>query len=184
MSTQVSCPPGEEKTRNEEGGRVKCYGYLDIETTGFSRTYCDLTVVGVAVVRGEQLRFGQLYGDQIYADGVLGLLEGVDEIYTYNGSRFDLPFLQHRLNLDLRRQYAHTDLMYKCWLKDLKGGLKVVETRLGIERRLQDVNGFMAVRLWWEYVNNNDTQALRMLLEYNKEDVVNLHVLREKLGVK
>lgn len=184
MSTQVSCPPGEEKTRNEDRGRVKCYGYLDIETTGLVRSYCDLTVVGVAVVRGRQQRFGQLVGDQISAEGVLGLLEGVDEFYTYNGSRFDLPFLQQRLSLDLRRKYAHTDLMYKCWLKDLKGGLKVVETRLGIERRLQDMNGFMAVRLWWNYINNNDVQALRTLLEYNREDVVNLHILRQKLGVE
>jgi len=184
MSTQAFCPPGEENARSEDQGRVKCYGYLDIETTGFSRTYCDLTVVGVAVMRGTQQWVGQLVGDQISADRVLGLLEGVDEFYTYNGSRFDLPFLQQRLNLDLRRRFAHTDLMYKCWLKNLKGGLKVVEARLDIERRLQDMNGFMAVRLWWDYVNDNDTQALQKLLEYNREDVVNLHVLREKLGVK
>jgi uncharacterized protein YprB with RNaseH-like and TPR domain len=184
MSTQAFCPPGEENVRSDEQGKVKCYGYLDIETTGLSRTYCDLTVVGVAVMRGVQQWVGQLVGDQISADRVLGLLEGVDEIYTYNGSRFDLPFLQQRLNLDLRRQYAHTDLMYKCWLQNLKGGLKVVETRLGIERRLQDMNGFMAVRLWWDYVNDHDTQALQKLLEYNREDVVNLHALREKLGVR
>ena len=46
------------------------------------------------------------------------------------------------------------------------------------------MNGFMAVRLWWNYTNNNDVEALRKLLEYNREDVMNLHVLREKLDVK
>lgn len=184
MSTQAFCPPGEEKAGSGERDRVKCYGYLDIETTGISWNHCDLTVVGVAVVRGTNERFGQLFGDQITAEGVLGLLEGVDELYTYNGSRFDLPFIRQRLNLDLRGQYAHTDLMYSCWRKDLKGGLKVVETKLGIGRRLQGIDGFMAVRLWWEYVNNSDRQALRTLLEYNREDVVNLHVLRQKLGVE
>jgi hypothetical protein len=163
---------------------VKCYGYLDIETTGFSCQYCDLTVVGVALVQGPRRRFGQLFGSQIDADRVLDLLEGVDEIYTYNGSRFDLPFIKGVLGLDLRQQFAHTDLMYTCWRKELKGGLKAVEVRLGIERRLTDMNGYMAVRLWWDYVNNNDTDALQKLLEYNREDVMNLHVLREKLGVK
>ena len=44
-------------------------------------------------------------------------------------------------------------------------------------------DGFMAVRLWWDYVNNGNPHALRSLLDYNKEDVVNLHVLRQKLGV-
>ena len=73
--------------------------------------------------------------------------------------------------------------MYNCWRRDLKGGLKVVEVRLGIARRLPDMNGYMAVKLWWDYVNDNDLEALRVLLEYNREDVMNLHVLREKLGV-
>ena len=184
MSTQGFCPPGEENASSPAPAKVKCYGYLDIETTGFSWSYCDLTVVGVGAVRGAQSRFGQLFGDQINAEGVLNLLEDVDELYTYNGSRFDLPFIERRLRLDLRRRFPHTDLMYKCWRRDLKGGLKVVETRLGIARRLADMNGYMAVRLWWNYVNENDLQALQTLLEYNREDVMNLHILREKLGVE
>ena len=162
---------------------MKCYAYLDIETTELSRHHCDLTVVGVATVRGTQQRVGQLIGDKIYPEGVLGLLEGADEVYTYNGSRFDLPFIRSKLNLDLKSCFRHTDLMYDCWRQDLKGGLKVVEGKLGIPRRLADIDGFMAVRLWWNYVNNNDLKALRTLLEYNREDVINLHVLRKRLGV-
>jgi uncharacterized protein YprB with RNaseH-like and TPR domain len=163
--------------------RLKCYAYLDIETTGLSRSCCDLTVVGVATVRGRTRRVRQLVGDRIDADRVLDLLKGADEVYTYNGSRFDLPFIKHKLSLNVKAHLRHTDLMYDCWRQRLKGGLKVVETTLGIQRRLVGVDGFMAVRLWWEYVNNDDAQALRTLLEYNKEDVTNLHVLREKLGV-
>lgn len=182
MSTQGSCPVGEREGTQIDSRKVKCYGYLDIETTGCSR-YSDLTVVGVGLVQGEQQRFGQVFGDQITADAVLGLLDGVDELYTYNGARFDLPFICRRLRLDLRRHFVHTDLMYDCWRQNLKGGLKVVEVRLGISRGLPDMNGYMAVKLWWDYVNNNDLEALKVLLEYNREDVMNLHVLREKLGV-
>ena len=184
MSMQGFCPPGEEKAGNQDDGRVKCYGYLDIETTGLSARYADLTVVGVALARGTQHRFGQLFGDRIDTAAVLGLLEGVDRLYTYNGSRFDLPFIRCALGLDLRKHFAHTDLMYDCWRRDLKGGLKAVEVRLGIPRCLPNMNGYMAVKLWWEYVNSNDLEALYKLLEYNKEDVMNLHVLREKLGVE
>ncbi|MBM4025036.1 MAG: exonuclease [Planctomycetes bacterium] len=179
---QRSCPPATPALAADS--RVKWYGYLDIETTGFSCRSCELTVIGVAVVRAEQQRFGQLFGGQINADSVLQLLEGVDEIFTYNGSRFDLPFIKGSLGLDLRRHFAHTDLMYACWRRALKGGLKAVETRLGIERRLTDMDGYMAVRLWWDYVNHHDTKALQKLLEYNQEDVMNLHVLRQRLGVE
>ncbi len=43
----------------------------------------------------------------------------------------------------------------------MKGGLKAVEVRLGIARRLTDMNGYMAVRLWWDYVNNNDLKPCK-----------------------
>lgn len=184
MSMQGFCPPGEEKAGKGAQGRVKCYGYLDIETTGFSSRSSELTVVGVGIVRGTKHRFGQLFGEQINVDSVLDLLDGVDQIYTYNGRRFDLPFIKGSLGLDLSRHFSHTDLMYNCWRRSLKGGLKAVEVRLGIPRRLPDMNGYMAVKLWWEYVNGNDLEALQRLLEYNKEDVMNLHILREKLGVE
>ena len=58
---------------------------------------------------------------------------------------------------------------------------KAGERQLGIERRLTEVDGHQAVRLWWHYVNNHDDEALKILLEYNKEDVINLKVLRDRL---
>lgn len=182
-NTSTSCRPEQSRSPETLPPRLKCYAYLDIETTGLSWDSCELTVVGIARFRGTDCQVGQLVGERIDIDGVLSLLEGADEIYTYNGSRFDLPFIRRRLDLDLKTCFRHTDLMYDCWRQQLKGGLKVVEARLGIERRLTEVDGFMAVRLWWDYVNNSNTHALRTLLEYNKEDVVNLHLLRDKLGV-
>jgi uncharacterized protein YprB with RNaseH-like and TPR domain len=71
--------------------------------------------------------------------------------------------------------------MYACWRNQLKGGLKAVERRLGIERQLTNVDGYMAVQLWWEYVNTGNPDALDILLAYNREDVLNLHVLRNRL---
>ena len=62
------------------------------------------------------------------------------------------------------------------------GGLKEVERKLGINRKLTEVNGYEAVRLWWRYVNDYDEDALATLLEYNKEDVLNLKLLRERLS--
>ncbi len=56
-----------------------------------------------------------------------------------------------------------------------------MERTLGIPRRLTEVNGLEAVRLWWRYENDYDEQALRTLLEYNREDVVNLKTLKEVL---
>jgi len=163
---------------------MKYRAYIDIETTGLSRLYADLTVIGIGLDKGRKVEVIQLIEDDLYEARLLEVLEGVDEVYSYNGSRFDLPFIEAKLGVDLKTSFKHTDLMYDCWRHDLKGGLKIVERKLGIERKLKDVDGRVAVQLWWDYVNDNDEQALQTLLDYNKDDVVNLRVLRRKLGIR
>ncbi len=155
--------------------------YLDIETTGLSPWQSQITVVGIHICDGAESRFIQLVGDDITADRIIEALAGVTIIHTYNGSRFDLPFIFSRLGIDLSHQFAHRDLMYDCWKNNLYGGLKGVERQLDIKRKLPDVNGFEAVRLWWRYVNDYDEDALNKLLEYNKEDVLNLKTLKDRL---
>ena len=82
--------------------------------------------------------------------------------------------------IDIRPQvFEHHDLMLDCWKNNLYGGFKAVERQLGIDRKLTEVNGYEAVKLWWRYVNDYDEDALATLLEYNKEDVVNLRTLRK-----
>ena len=155
--------------------------YLDIETTGLSRDYDGITIVGVYLFSELKAKCIQLVGDEISAESVLKALEDVDTIYTYNGSRFDLPFIYCLLGIDLTDGFAHHDLMYDCWKANLYGGLKSVEKQLGIKRKLNEVNGYEAVRLWWRYVDNDDATALAKLIKYNREDVINLKILRDML---
>ncbi len=81
----------------------------------------------------------------------------------------------------MAQSFTHRDLMYDCWRYNLYGGFKAVERQLGIERRLKEINGYEAVRLWWRYMDYFDLDALNLLLEYNKEDVLNLKALKERL---
>lgn len=157
--------------------------YLDIETTGLSPEYCEITVVGIHLVNKSETRLIQLVGEEISPNNVLQALREASIIYTYNGSGFDLPFINSRLGINLAELFNHCDLMYHCWKSNLYGGFKAVERQLGIERRLNKVNGYEAVLLWWRYVNDDDKDALSTLLEYNKEDVVNLKHLKERLGI-
>ncbi|MBN2239525.1 MAG: ribonuclease H-like domain-containing protein [Dehalococcoidales bacterium] len=156
--------------------------YIDIETTGLSPWDSDITVIGFYLCDGMESRSVQLVGSDITRIDVLNTLEGVDTIYTYNGARFDLPFIHHHLGVNLAEIYDHCDLMFLCWRNNLKGGLKGVEKQLGIERELPDVNGRMAIALWNRYLYTADFEALEILLKYNLEDVVNLKTLKEMLA--
>lgn len=155
--------------------------YLDIETTGLFPGEDEITVIGIYLRDGVDSRLVQLVGVEATADNLLGALKGVSTIYTYNGSRFDIPFIRLRLGIDLASLFDHCDLMYNCWRNNLYGGLKAVERQLGIERRLSEVNGWEAIRLWLKYQADSDEEALAQLLEYNKEDVVNLTAVKERL---
>lgn len=137
--------------------------------------------MGLYVVGEDHKKCIQLVGDEITAQAVVQLLRGVDTIYTYNGSRFDLPFIDRRLGINLAEHCEHRDLMYDCWRNNLFGGLKRVEKQLGIERQLPDIGGYDAVRLWWRYINDGDAVALATLIRYNREDIMNLKELKDIL---
>ena len=155
--------------------------YLDIETTGLSLSDCMMTVAGIYICKGADSSVVQLVGKDITADSLLEALDGVRIIHTYNGSRFDLPFIHSSMGIDLSHMFPHRDLMFDCWKNNLYGGLKAVERQLGIERRLKDMNGWEAIKLWWKYVDYLDFEALNRLLEYNREDIVNLRTLKDRL---
>ncbi len=155
--------------------------FLDIETTGLSPSYSDITVIGTYLVGKGRSRMVQLVGEEVTAQNLHKTLKDVQTIYTYNGSRFDLPFIREWLGVDLKKTHSHCDLMYHCWRNNLYGGLKMVELKLDITRELKGIDGYQAVILWWRYRNHGDTKALKLLLHYNREDVMNLTVLKEKL---
>jgi uncharacterized protein YprB with RNaseH-like and TPR domain len=162
--------------------RVPFEAYLDIETTGLAPPYAEITVIGVYLVEGDNDRFVQLVGKDCSVVNLLSALEGVETIYTYNGSRFDLPFIRDYMGVNLIDMFSHHDLMYDCWQCNLYGGFKKVEMQLGINRESKGMDGYDAVLLWQRYLRYNDKKALKKLLHYNKEDVVNLKTLRDKLS--
>ncbi len=148
--------------------------FLDIETTGLSRHYNDITLIGM--YDGNKSKF--------FINGK-NMHEFPDEIrqypmlVTFNGRCFDLPFIQAKFpKLDLNK--FHIDLRYA--LKDIgyRGGLKNIERELGLERdeEIQGVDGFEAVRLWHRY-KRGDEGALKTLVKYNQADIENLKTLME-----
>ncbi len=148
--------------------------YLDIETSFAG----EITIIGIYCPPD---RLVQLVGDETNWTNLWNALEGVTAILTYNGARFDLPVIHRLTRLDLNKYFECRDLMYDCWRRNLYGGLKRVEEQLGIERAAKGINGLEAMRLWERFRFYADENALQALLEYNREDVVNLYHLEARL---
>lgn len=99
---------------------------------------------------------------------------------TFNGGAFDIPVLRRTFE-GLAEPAVHLDLRFLIRRAGLRGGLKGVEKALGLHRppHLEGVRGFDAIRLWREWTENRTVEALRILIEYNLYDAVNLRAVLE-----
>ncbi len=149
--------------------------FLDIETSGFRN---DVTVIGVY---SEDLGFAQFVkGLNLDFKALQRFVDHSKILITFNGSSFDIPILQKK-GLTIRK--PHIDLRFVCSKLSLNNGLKTVEKSLGIARPEPVVNmqGFDAVSLWHNYKIFKSKQSLKLLLQYNEEDVVNLSLIADKV---
>ncbi len=150
----------------------KKVAYVDIETTGLSPVHSHITVAGIYDGKNTQT-----FVRGIDLDDIVEEFEKYDFLVTFNGARFDLPFIKREFpQTDLNK--LHADLMYPLRRICMTGGLKKIEVDLGITRScdVAGISGFDAVRLWKQY-EKGDQEALELLIEYNRADIVNLETI-------
>ena len=140
--------------------------FLDIETTGLSHYYDEITIVGWSL-NGKSHTF-------VKGQDPKPLLEAAKQsmaMVTYNGIRFDKRFLEQEFP-EICLPDVHVDLMYLCRRVKLTGGQKAIEKELGISVRgeIEDIDGFAAVLLWHQYLRG-DLNSLRQLIKYNRADI-------------
>ena len=149
--------------------------FFDIETTGLDHDRNKVTTVSfykggdtTTLVRGQDLT----------AERVREQFQDAALVSSFNGARFDVPFLETELGVT--PDVPHLDLMYPCKRIGLSGGLKRIEQDIGLERDQPDISGQDAVRLWYEYQDGDD-RALETLVEYNRDDTRNLQTLADEV---
>jgi len=140
--------------------------FLDIETTGLSLYYDQITLVGWSI--------GQKYGvclkDQD-ASGLLDALHSAKAIVTFNGTMFDLKFLKKEFP-GIYIPPIHIDLRFFAKRVGLSGGQKTIEPQVGYKRprSVEGMEGESAPILWYKY-RRGDKRALKELVTYNHADI-------------
>lgn len=161
--------------------------FFDIETTGFSRTYAFVYLIGMAMRIGNTIHIYQFLAknrgeEAAVLSAFYGKLPSGCHLVTFNGNGFDIPFLKSREallgisgNWDA---YRHTDL-YKLTAKlshlfqlpDKKQ--KSTERFLGISRE-DAYSGGELIKVFYQYEKKQDLESETLLLLHNYEDVLGM----------
>jgi len=142
--------------------------YLDIETTGGRPPDDRITVIG--------LHDHERYLPFVQGDNLEAFRDAITHysvVVTFSGGNFDLPMIRREMGIAL--DHLHIDLCPALRRVGVGGGLKKIEQAFGLERspETQGLTGWDAVKLWRRHING-DRKALRLLIEYNRHDVLSL----------
>lgn len=140
--------------------------FLDIETTGLSFYYHDVTLIGWSI--------DGRYDAVVAGDSIASLtqvLKRAKALVTFNGSLFDLRFLKAKFP-ELQFPSVHIDLRFLSRRAGIGGKQKDIEKRLKFFRPayLKDIQGESAPILWHKY-RRGDIDSLHLLVAYNHADV-------------
>lgn len=145
--------------------------YLDIETDGLSRD----ALVTVVTIHSKKETVTLTEGIDLSPETLADAMDGAKLLVTFNGSCFDVPVLRNSFP-EVDWDVPQFDLRFASRKVGYRGGLKPLEIDLGITRAedIDGMDGADAVRLWKQWVRNDDRDALDILTEYNRADTVNL----------
>ena len=160
---------------------------FDIETTGLSRERDSVYLIGCAYLADGVWQLKQFLAEKEVEERVVlsafwSLAGSFEALLSYNGDRFDLPFLRERFlrygindilsskeSIDL---YKHVLPMRSLLnLPDCK--LKSVERFLGFERE-DALSGKELIDVFKGYAVSADSESERLILQHNADDLEGL----------
>lgn len=170
---------------NQISDKKMCF--LDIETTGFSRKFNHIILIGLLYVNNSKTEVIQLFADnekdeKNLLNEFVKYILGFEVIFTYNGDAFDIPFINSRLshcNIDYEIDKSLSIDIFKVIRnkKNILGlekyNLKTIEKLLEISRE-DTISGKESVELYYEYTKTKNNKIKDIILKHNYEDIYNL----------
>lgn len=161
--------------------------FIDIETTGLSRTYSNIISITVLLFENDTYKIYQIFCqykvDQPQALKYLkDLIKSKTYIITYNGNSFDIPFLsekaeQNNINIDfvslIKIDLYNYIKKFKNNIQTVDLKLKTVEKYFDIERN-DTLSGKDVLTLYEAYQLEPRKEFSYLILKHNYEDVYNL----------
>jgi hypothetical protein len=172
--------------------------FMDTETTGLAGGAGTLAfLVGTGSYTAEGFVLRQYFlpdpsGEAAMLEASLAEMESHKALVTFNGRAFDVPILQARAALRLRRLDALTgiaqfDLLIhsrRLWRSRLEScALRTLEAEvLGVRRSSDDVPSGLIPYLYREYLQTNDPNLMAGVLYHNAQDILSMAILAAEVA--
>ena len=154
---------------------------IDIEVTHYNGP---ISVLGTYEPKDGEIHYNSfIKGHNLTKENLMNIFSKCKLLIVYNGLRFDIPKINEEFLGVIPKEMQILDIFCLARKIGLGTNLKILENTLGIERMTGDHKG-KAIRLWQQYSRYQDKKALQMLLEYNKQDVINLYPIIEAIKKK
>lgn len=157
--------------------------FLDIETTGLSSTSA-LFMVGMIIPSEQGLVLHQLFAreyeeEPAVLEETLTRLDGARAVVTYNGKRFDMPFIRRRLAYYGRDDAPQTSVIDLCTPARRKFSFALPNCRLSTIQTMVldcprdgDIPGFLIPDLYNHWVKTGDADTILPVLDHNELDLI------------
>lgn len=160
---------------------------LDIETTGLSKNNNHIILIGFLFKKNKKIFITQIFCNKKNEEKelikeFLRLISNYKNIITYNGKRFDLPFIDAKIlkyfKKSLIYNFNHIDLL--DFFRVLKKPLNLDSLKLKSIEKLYAINrddlisGKESVLLYNNYLISKDERLKEFILLHNFEDILYL----------
>ena len=174
-----------------KGFRAEDMFFFDTETTGLGAgAGTSIFLLGLAYMEDNEIKVRQHFlprpGYEVpfyksFLDKV-----NYETLVTYNGKSFDWPQIVsqhtlHRGQLPKLPSFGHFDLYHaarRLWKNKLERvKLSVVEEEVLGFKRTDDVPGYLAPMIYFDFVDRKDPEAIFKIMKHNEFDVLSLITL-------
>lgn len=169
--------------------------FVDIETIGLWMNQ-PLFLIGILVLAPDGDRFWirqfwarSLAEEAEVLEGAISTLSDYPIMVSFNGKRFDLPFIEGRClenGLMPPTPQLHIDLLYwarrryRAFLPDCR--LQTLEQSVWGQVREDDIPGELIPQAYFRFLRTRDCSIIETILEHNRKDLVSLVELFNRLG--
>jgi uncharacterized protein YprB with RNaseH-like and TPR domain len=173
-----------------EQGKEKKIGYFDIETGGLSANFDFLLTWCIKTKDKEEYKTGCISKDDINAYSfdnrilkeLISTLKEYDQIITYYGTRFDIPFIRTRAMMNKLPFLPFGSLQHKDCYFMVKFRMRLHRNSLDSACAALNIKGKNHIKgNFWMKAKLGDPTALIYVLDHNKKDCQILEKLHKRL---